>query len=60
MQSLQAVAEEISMHGNQLIVHATELDQAKEAIRLGAKVLVHSVMTRWWIMSFFNLPRIQV
>jgi imidazolonepropionase-like amidohydrolase len=43
MRSLKAVAEEVTIQGNQLIVHATDLDQAKEAIRLGAKVLVHSV-----------------
>ncbi|WP_051287031.1 amidohydrolase family protein [Algoriphagus mannitolivorans] len=43
LQSLRAVAEEVNTQGNQLIVHATNLDEAKEAIRLGAKVLVHSV-----------------
>lgn len=43
MQSLRTVAAEVPGKGNQLIVHATDLDQAKEAIRLGAKVLVHSV-----------------
>lgn len=43
MESLNAVAEEIDKQGNTLIVHATNLDQAKEALRLGAKVLVHSV-----------------
>lgn len=43
MKSLKAVAEEVSIQGNQLIVHATNLDQAKEALRLGASVLVHSV-----------------
>ncbi|WP_175574461.1 amidohydrolase family protein [Algoriphagus marinus] len=43
MQSLRAVAEEVKTQRNQLIVHATNLDEAKESIRLGAKVLVHSV-----------------
>ena len=43
MESLRAVAEEVKAQGNKLIVHATDLDQAKEALRLGAKVLVHSV-----------------
>lgn len=43
MESLKAVAEETVTQGNKLIVHATDLDQAKEALRLGAKVLVHSV-----------------
>jgi imidazolonepropionase-like amidohydrolase len=43
MESLKAVAQEVNDQGNKLIVHATALDQAKEALRLGAKVLVHSV-----------------
>lgn len=43
MEGLKAVAEETKAQGNKLIVHATDLDQAKEALRLGAKVLVHSV-----------------
>lgn len=43
MESLKNVAEEVINEGNQLIVHATDLDQSKEAIRLGAKVLVHSI-----------------
>ena len=43
MESLRAVADEVRRRNNTLIVHATDLDQAKEALRLGAKVLVHSV-----------------
>jgi imidazolonepropionase-like amidohydrolase len=43
MEGLHAVADELEQQGNMLIVHATDLDQAKEALRLGAKVLVHSV-----------------
>lgn len=43
MESLEAVAEESRKQGNQLIVHATTLRQAKEALEAGAKVLVHSV-----------------
>ena len=43
MESLNAVAAEVDIQGNKLIVHATDLDQAKEGLRLGAKVLVHSV-----------------
>lgn len=43
MKSLDAVTEEVGLKGNKLIVHATNLDQAKEALRRGAKVLVHSV-----------------
>lgn len=43
MTNLQAVKTEIDRLGNKMIVHATNLDQATEALRLGAKVLVHSV-----------------
>lgn len=43
MESVRALADETKKQGNQLIVHATDLNQAKEALRLGAKVLVHSV-----------------
>ena len=43
MNSLRAVADETILQNNKLIVHATTLDQAKEALRLGARVLVHSV-----------------
>jgi len=43
MEGLRAVADEVARQENKLIVHATDLDQAKEALRLGAKVLVHSV-----------------
>jgi imidazolonepropionase-like amidohydrolase len=43
MSSLAAVADETTKRGNKLIVHSTSLDEAKEALRLGAKVLVHSV-----------------
>ncbi|GAB5527803.1 MAG: hypothetical protein Roseis2KO_56750 [Roseivirga sp.] len=43
MESVKALADETKKQGNQLIVHATNLEEAKEALRLGAKVLVHSV-----------------
>lgn len=43
MKSLSAVSKEVNSQGNQLIVHATNLDEAKQALQLGAKVLVHSV-----------------
>ena len=43
MNSLRAVADETTNQNNKLIVHATNLNEAKEALRLGAKVLVHSV-----------------
>jgi imidazolonepropionase-like amidohydrolase len=57
MQSLRAVSSEVLIKGNQLIVHATELDQAKEAIRLGAKVLVHSVDDQVVDEEFLQLAR---
>ena len=43
MTNLQSVKTEIDRLGNKMIVHATNLDQATEALRLGTKVLVHSV-----------------
>jgi imidazolonepropionase-like amidohydrolase len=43
MKALEAVAEETRAKGNKLIVHSTSLDQAKKALELEAKVLVHSV-----------------
>ncbi len=46
MASLRAVAEETKTRGNKLIVHATTLDQAKAALDLGARLLVHSVEDR--------------
>jgi imidazolonepropionase-like amidohydrolase len=41
--SIRAAAEEARRGGVQLIVHATGLWDAKDALRAGAKVLVHSV-----------------
>jgi imidazolonepropionase-like amidohydrolase len=43
MKNLEAVADEIEKLGNKMIAHATSLDQAKEALLLDAKLLVHSV-----------------
>ncbi|HKK26020.1 MAG TPA: amidohydrolase family protein, partial [Gracilimonas sp.] len=43
MDRVKAAAEEIEKYDNQMIVHATSLDQAKAAVRSGAKLLVHSV-----------------
>ena len=57
MQSLRAVAEEVQSSGNQLIVHATSLDQAKEGLRLGAKVLVHSVDDQLIDEEFIQLAK---
>jgi imidazolonepropionase-like amidohydrolase len=57
MKSLRAVAAEVREQGNQLIVHATSLDQAKEGLRLGAKVLVHSVDDQPVDEEFLQLAR---
>jgi len=57
MNSLNAVANEIKIQNNQLIVHATRLDQAKEAMRLGAKVLVHSVEDQLVDDEFIQLAK---
>jgi imidazolonepropionase-like amidohydrolase len=57
MNSLRAVKEEVSRQNNKLIVHATDLDQAKEALRLGAKVLVHSVDDQPLDDEFIDLAR---
>jgi imidazolonepropionase-like amidohydrolase len=59
MKSLQAVTEEVALRKNKLIVHATRLDQAKEALRLGAKVLVHSVDDQAVDDEFIDLAREQ-
>ena len=57
MESLRAVAEEVARQHNTLIVHATDLDQAKEALRLGANVLVHSVDDQPVDEEFITLAR---
>src|SRR6056297_2491111 len=43
MDRVKAAAEEIEKYDNQMIVHATSLEQAKAAVQSGAKLLVHSV-----------------
>lgn len=43
MKRVEAAAEEIKERGNQMIAHATSLEQAKAALRNGTKLLVHSV-----------------
>src|SRR6056297_2392035 len=40
---VEDAAEDIERLGNQMIAHATTLDQAKAALRNGTKLLVHSV-----------------
>ncbi len=41
--AIRAAGDEARKHNLPLIVHATDLSQAKEALRAGAKLLVHSV-----------------
>ena len=57
MESLRAVADEVDRWDNTLIVHATDLDQAKEALRLGTKVLVHSVDDKAVDQEFIALAK---
>ncbi|MBT8211205.1 MAG: amidohydrolase family protein, partial [Eudoraea sp.] len=57
MESLRAVADEVEKWDNMLIVHATDLEQAKEALRLGTKVLVHSVDDQAVDEEFITLAR---
>ncbi|GMQ25455.1 amidohydrolase family protein [Algoriphagus sp. oki45] len=57
MTSLRTVSEEVESQGNQLIVHSTNLDEAKEGLRLGAKVLVHSVDDQPIDEEFIQLAR---
>ena len=40
---IQAAIDEAHKHGTRVAVHATELETAKAAVRMGADVLVHSV-----------------
>jgi imidazolonepropionase-like amidohydrolase len=57
MKSLKAVADEVAIQGNSLIVHATNLNEAKEALKLGAKVLVHSVDDQLVDEEFLKLAK---
>lgn len=59
MTNLKAVKSEIDRLGNKMIVHATSLDQAAEALRLGAKVLVHSVGDTIVTKEFIELAKEQ-
>ncbi|MBZ9628818.1 amidohydrolase family protein [Psychroflexus sp. CAK1W] len=43
MANLKAVAEEVQNVGNKMIVHVSTLEEAKAALELGAKLLVHGV-----------------
>jgi len=54
---VRAAADEAKAHGLPLIVHATGLWEAKDAIRAGARVLVHSVFDRPVDEEFIALAR---
>lgn len=57
LEGLAAVAEETAAQGNKLIVHATSLAQAKKAIEVGAKVLVHSVQDQEVDEAFLKMAK---
>lgn len=57
MKNMVAVKEEIAKRGNKMIVHAITLEQAKEALRLDAKVLVHSVGDKVIDEEFIQLAK---
>lgn len=52
---LRSAGEAAQQKGLRLIVHATDLDDAKEALRAGAKLLVHSVDDRPVDQEFLDL-----
>lgn len=54
---LQAAGEESRRSGIPLIVHATQLARAREALRAGAKLLVHSVDTDTIDDEFIQLAK---
>jgi imidazolonepropionase-like amidohydrolase len=55
--AVRAAGEAAREHGLPLIVHATGLAEAKEALRAGAKVLVHSVWDLPVDKEFLDLAR---
>lgn len=55
--AVRAAGEEARKLGLPLIVHATGLDEAKEALRAGAKLLVHSVEDKPVDQEFLDLAR---
>ncbi|MDR9418242.1 amidohydrolase family protein [Gracilimonas sp.] len=57
MNRVETAAREIEKHGNQMIAHATTLEQAKAAIRNGAKLLVHSVEDQEVDEEFIELAK---
>lgn len=57
MARVEAAADEIRKQGNQMIAHTTTLEQAKAALRNGAKLLVHSVQDQPVDDEFIELAR---
>jgi imidazolonepropionase-like amidohydrolase len=57
MKRVEAAAQEIRRQGNMMIAHATSLNQAKAALRQGAKLLVHSVSDREVDDEFIELAK---
>jgi imidazolonepropionase-like amidohydrolase len=57
MKRVEATAEEIRRQGNQMISHATTLDQAKAALHNGTKLLVHSVQNTEIDEEFIKLAK---
>jgi imidazolonepropionase-like amidohydrolase len=57
MEALAAVVDEVALQENKLIVHATDLDQAIQALRMGAQILVHSVDDQAVDSTFLNLAK---
>ncbi len=55
--AVRAAGEEARRRGLPLIVHATDLAEAKEALRAGAKLLVHSVWDQPVDDDFLDLAR---
>ncbi|MBZ9628820.1 amidohydrolase family protein [Psychroflexus sp. CAK1W] len=55
MSRMEAVADEVEKLGNKLIIHTHVLDDAKAALQLGAKLLVHGVSHKVVDEEFINL-----
>jgi len=57
MDRVATVAEEVEKQGNQVIVHATTLEQAQSAVDYGAKLLVHSVSDTYVDQEFLDTAK---
>ena len=55
MSRIKIVVDEVKAQKNTLIVHATTLDQAKAALKLGTNLLVHSISDTLIDEEFINL-----